>query len=175
MPGSPQPTLSMRKIRMFGFLPIFFSSAASFFFAAANWSSCGITGSMFSAICTVSAASGSVMSPASSRSRRFASSIFGKGAAARLPAAMVPAGPAAAAAGWVAMTPPNPASAAPAPTILTKSRRETSMEFLLVDCECCKVVNWPAAYPLVKVANWVADRRPPGCWTGWRARRHQQP
>ena len=45
---------------MFGFLPVFFSSAASFCLAAAAWSSCGMTGSMFSAMTTVWAASGSV-------------------------------------------------------------------------------------------------------------------
>ena len=39
---------------MFGFFPVFFSSASSFFFASAAWSSCGITGSMFSAITFVS-------------------------------------------------------------------------------------------------------------------------
>ena len=66
---------------MFGFFPVFFSSSASFCLAAAAWSSCGITGSMFGAICTVWAASGSVLSSVCKRASSADAISRGMGAA----------------------------------------------------------------------------------------------
>ena len=123
---------------MFGFFPVFFARSARFCLASAAWSSCGITGSMFAAIGTVSAASGSVMSSVCNRDSTVDSISRGMGAAVLLAAALASAGAGRA-------KPPIPASAVPAPTPLTKSRRVSFIVFLLrkfVDMPCSQAAPY---------------------------------